>query len=60
MALRKANVLVVDDKRANLLGLEAVLGVDSDEVRRRAMLAGCDAFLRKPVDWTAVDRLLTV
>src|SRR3954468_18756424 len=26
MALRKANVLVVDDKRANLLGLEAVLG----------------------------------
>src|SRR3954452_17918340 len=25
MALRKANVLVVDDKRANLLGLEAVL-----------------------------------
>jgi len=26
MALRKANVLAVDDKRANLMGLEAVLG----------------------------------
>lgn len=28
MAMRKANVLVVDDKRANLLALEAVLGED--------------------------------
>lgn len=36
----------------------AVTGVDGDEVQRRAMLAGCNAFLRKPVDRTVVDRLL--
>jgi DNA-binding response OmpR family regulator len=38
----------------------AVTGVDGDDVQRRAMMAGCDAFLRKPVEWTVVDRLLTV
>jgi CheY-like chemotaxis protein len=38
----------------------AVTGVEGDEVQRRAMMAGCDAFLRKPVDPTVVDRLLTV
>lgn len=37
----------------------AVTGVAGDEVQRQAMMAGCDAFLRKPVDWTVVDRLLT-
>ncbi|MFL6565269.1 MAG: response regulator [Burkholderiales bacterium] len=36
----------------------AVTGVDGDEVQRRAMLGGCNAFLRKPVDRTVVDRLL--
>jgi CheY-like chemotaxis protein len=32
MALRKANILAVDDKRANLIALEAVLGADYNVV----------------------------
>lgn len=36
----------------------AVTGVAGDEVETRAMKAGCDAFLRKPVDPTVVEGLL--
>ena len=38
----------------------AVTGVAGDEVQGRAAMAGCDAFLRKPVDRTVVERLFTV
>jgi CheY-like chemotaxis protein len=32
MALRKANILVVDDKRANLLAMDSVLGQEHNVV----------------------------
>jgi len=53
---RQLRVLAKPEK----LFVVAVTGVEGDEVQRRAMMAGCDGFLRKPVDRNAVDRLLTV